>query len=101
MWEPGGVFFFFYDLTSIDLSPHYLLLTSVSVAQSANGTDDSLLRGGFHSSPPSSSLMVQLSSIPMLSTCFNKLFSLLQVHHVQVRAKSGFVSCSYRVCPKI
>lgn len=28
--------------------------------------------------------MVQVSSIPMLSACFNKLFSMLQVHHVQV-----------------
>ncbi|XP_050990219.1 baculoviral IAP repeat-containing protein 6 isoform X2 [Labeo rohita] len=63
-----------------------LTSTSPSVAQSANGTDDSLLRGGFHSSPPSSSLMIQPSSIPMLSTCFNKLFSLLQVHHVQLES---------------
>uniref|UniRef100_A0A673KPC9 Dual E2 ubiquitin-conjugating enzyme/E3 ubiquitin-protein ligase BIRC6 n=1 Tax=Sinocyclocheilus rhinocerous TaxID=307959 RepID=A0A673KPC9_9TELE len=63
-----------------------LTSTSPSVAQSANGTDDTLLRGGFHSSPPSSSLMVQPSSIPMLSTCFNKLFSLLQVHHVQLES---------------
>ncbi|XP_016428418.1 baculoviral IAP repeat-containing protein 6-like [Sinocyclocheilus rhinocerous] len=62
-----------------------LTSTSPSVTQSANGTDDSLLRG-FHSSPPSSSLMVQASSIPMLSTCFNKLFSLLQVHHVQLES---------------
>lgn len=71
-------------LTSITPSLHNLFSSHVSVAQSANGTDDSLLRGGFHSSPPPSSLMAQPSSIPMLSTCFNKLFSLLQVHHVQV-----------------
>ncbi|XP_061083476.1 baculoviral IAP repeat-containing protein 6 isoform X4 [Conger conger] len=56
-----------------------------AVSQSANGTDDSLLRG-LHGSPPGSSLMVQSSSIPMLSACFNKLFSMLQVHHVQLES---------------
>ncbi|KAG5831643.1 hypothetical protein ANANG_G00305900 [Anguilla anguilla] len=30
--------------------------------------------------------MVQSSSIPMLSACFNKLFSMLQVHHVQLES---------------
>lgn len=57
----------------------------LSVSQASNGTDDSLLRalhGG--GSPPTSGLMIQPSSIPMLSSCFNKLFSMLQVHHVQV-----------------
>ncbi|XP_029926712.1 baculoviral IAP repeat-containing protein 6 isoform X5 [Myripristis murdjan] len=55
------------------------------VTQASNGTDDSLLRG-LHGggSPPGSTLMVQASSIPMLSACFNKLFSMLQVHHVQL-----------------
>ncbi|KAJ8248503.1 hypothetical protein GJAV_G00242730 [Gymnothorax javanicus] len=62
-----------------------LTSTSPAVSQSANGTDDSLLRG-LHSSPPGSSLMVQSSSIPMLSGCFNKLFSMLQVHHVQLES---------------
>ncbi|XP_035388617.1 baculoviral IAP repeat-containing protein 6 isoform X5 [Electrophorus electricus] len=56
-----------------------------AVPQAANGTDDSLLRG-LHSSPPACSLMVQPSSIPMLSACFNKLFSMLQVHHVQLES---------------
>lgn len=62
-----------------------LLLFWVPVSQNSNGTDDSLLRalhGG--GSPPGSSLLLQPSSIPMLSACFNKLFSMLQVHHVQV-----------------
>uniref|UniRef100_A0A6Q2Z2L0 Dual E2 ubiquitin-conjugating enzyme/E3 ubiquitin-protein ligase BIRC6 n=1 Tax=Esox lucius TaxID=8010 RepID=A0A6Q2Z2L0_ESOLU len=61
-----------------------LTSTSPTVSQASNGTDDSLLRGLHGGSPPGSSLMVQASSIPMLSTCFNKLFSMLQVHHVQV-----------------
>ncbi|XP_037398087.1 baculoviral IAP repeat-containing protein 6 isoform X3 [Pygocentrus nattereri] len=56
-----------------------------AVPQATNGTDDSLLRG-LHSSPPGSALMVQPSSIPMLSACFNKLFSMLQVHHVQLES---------------
>uniref|UniRef100_A0AAV2JLI0 Dual E2 ubiquitin-conjugating enzyme/E3 ubiquitin-protein ligase BIRC6 n=1 Tax=Knipowitschia caucasica TaxID=637954 RepID=A0AAV2JLI0_KNICA len=58
-----------------------------TVSQSSNGTDDSLLRalhGG--SSSPGSSLCLQPSSVPMLSSCFNKLFSLLQVHHVQLES---------------
>uniref|UniRef100_A0A8C7VG54 Baculoviral IAP repeat containing 6 n=1 Tax=Oncorhynchus mykiss TaxID=8022 RepID=A0A8C7VG54_ONCMY len=59
-------------------------LTSTSPA--SNGTDDSLLRGLHGGSPPGSSLMVQASSIPMLSACFNKLFSMLQVHHVQLES---------------
>ncbi|XP_035256804.1 baculoviral IAP repeat-containing protein 6 [Anguilla anguilla] len=62
-----------------------LTSTSPTVSQSANGTDDSLLRG-LHGSPPGSGLMVQSSSIPMLSACFNKLFSMLQVHHVQLES---------------
>uniref|UniRef100_A0A8C7FPJ5 Dual E2 ubiquitin-conjugating enzyme/E3 ubiquitin-protein ligase BIRC6 n=1 Tax=Oncorhynchus kisutch TaxID=8019 RepID=A0A8C7FPJ5_ONCKI len=59
-------------------------LTSTSPA--SNGTDDSLLRGLHGGTPPGSSLMVQASSIPMLSACFNKLFSMLQVHHVQLES---------------
>ncbi|XP_060789215.1 baculoviral IAP repeat-containing protein 6 isoform X6 [Neoarius graeffei] len=54
-------------------------------SQATNGTDDSLLRG-MHGSPPGGSVMVQPSSIPMLSACFNKLFSMLQVHHVQLES---------------
>lgn len=79
-------------LTIFDELHHYgvvwrwrLLLLWVPVSQASNGTDDSLLRalhGG--GSPPGSSLLLQPSSIPMLSACFNKLFSMLQVHHVQV-----------------
>ncbi|KAM3863276.1 dual E2 ubiquitin-conjugating enzyme/E3 ubiquitin-protein ligase BIRC6 [Diretmus argenteus] len=64
-----------------------LTSTSPTVAQASNGTDDSLLRG-LHGggSPPGGSLMIQASSIPMLSACFNKLFSMLQVHHVQLES---------------
>ncbi|KAI9525107.1 Baculoviral IAP repeat-containing protein 6 [Dissostichus eleginoides] len=61
--------------------------SSSTVSQASNGTDDSLLRalhGG--GSPPASCLMIQPSSIPMLSGCFNKLFSMLQVHHVQLES---------------
>ncbi|KAI3362796.1 hypothetical protein L3Q82_001656 [Scortum barcoo] len=64
-----------------------LTSSSSTVSQTSNGTDDSLLRalhGG--GSPPGNSLMVQPSSIPMLSACFNKLFSMLQVHHVQLES---------------
>ncbi|XP_061767077.1 baculoviral IAP repeat-containing protein 6 isoform X1 [Nerophis ophidion] len=64
-------------------------LTSGSSAacQTNNGTDDSLLRALHGSaSPPGSTLIVQPSSIPMLSACFNKLFSMLQVHHVQLES---------------
>ncbi|XP_038601850.1 LOW QUALITY PROTEIN: baculoviral IAP repeat-containing protein 6 [Tachyglossus aculeatus] len=59
--------------------------TSPTLTQSPGGTDDSLLRG---LPPPNqtSQLIIQLSSIPMLSTCFNKLFSMLQVHHVQLES---------------
>uniref|UniRef100_F7FUX9 Dual E2 ubiquitin-conjugating enzyme/E3 ubiquitin-protein ligase BIRC6 n=1 Tax=Ornithorhynchus anatinus TaxID=9258 RepID=F7FUX9_ORNAN len=59
--------------------------TSPTLTQSPGGTDDSLLRG----LPPqnqTNQLIIQLSSIPMLSTCFNKLFSMLQVHHVQLES---------------
>ncbi|XP_036815670.1 baculoviral IAP repeat-containing protein 6 isoform X7 [Oncorhynchus mykiss] len=63
-----------------------LTSTSPTVSQASNGTDDSLLRGLRGGSPPGSSLMVQASSIPMLSACFNKLFSMLQVHHVQMES---------------
>ncbi|KAM4615408.1 dual E2 ubiquitin-conjugating enzyme/E3 ubiquitin-protein ligase BIRC6 [Polymixia lowei] len=64
-----------------------LTSTSSTVAQASNGTDDSLLRGlRGGGSPLGSSLMVQASSIPMLSACFNKLFSMLQVHHVQLES---------------
>uniref|UniRef100_A0AAQ5Y9L2 Dual E2 ubiquitin-conjugating enzyme/E3 ubiquitin-protein ligase BIRC6 n=1 Tax=Amphiprion ocellaris TaxID=80972 RepID=A0AAQ5Y9L2_AMPOC len=64
-----------------------LTSSSSTVSQASNGTDDSLLRalhGG--GSPPGSSLTVQPSSIPILSACFNKLFSMLQVHHVQLES---------------
>ncbi|XP_038816430.1 baculoviral IAP repeat-containing protein 6 [Salvelinus namaycush] len=63
-----------------------LTSTSPAVSKASNGTDDSLLRGLHVGSPPGSSLMVQASSIPMLSACFNKLFSMLQVHHVQLES---------------
>lgn len=57
-----------------------------SVNQASNGTDDCLLRTLHGGGSPSGStgLLAQSSSILMLSACFNKLFSLLQVHHVQV-----------------
>ncbi|RLV98685.1 hypothetical protein DV515_00010556 [Chloebia gouldiae] len=55
------------------------------VTQSPSGTDDSLLRG-LHASNQNAQLIVHLSSIPMLSACFNKLFSMLQVHHVQLES---------------
>ncbi|KAM9726353.1 LOW QUALITY PROTEIN: dual E2 ubiquitin-conjugating enzyme/E3 ubiquitin-protein ligase BIRC6 [Menidia menidia] len=64
-----------------------LTSNSSTMSQPSNGTDDSLLRalhGG--GSPLSGSLMVQPSSIPILSACFNKLFSMLQVHHVQLES---------------
>ncbi|KAL0964404.1 hypothetical protein UPYG_G00323370 [Umbra pygmaea] len=63
-----------------------LTSTSPTVCQASNGTDDSLLRGLHGGSPPGGSVMVQASSIPMLSACFNKLFSMLQVHHVQLES---------------
>ncbi|XP_078085695.1 dual E2 ubiquitin-conjugating enzyme/E3 ubiquitin-protein ligase BIRC6 isoform X6 [Mustelus asterias] len=56
--------------------------TSPTVSQPPPGTDDSMLRG-LHSS---SQLIVPPPSIPMLSACFNKLFSMLQVHHVQLES---------------
>ncbi|XP_071595308.1 dual E2 ubiquitin-conjugating enzyme/E3 ubiquitin-protein ligase BIRC6 isoform X10 [Heliangelus exortis] len=59
--------------------------TSPALSQSPSGTDDSLLRG-LHAANQNSQLIVQLSSIPMLSACFNKLFSMLQVHHVQLES---------------
>uniref|UniRef100_A0A669AXF0 Dual E2 ubiquitin-conjugating enzyme/E3 ubiquitin-protein ligase BIRC6 n=1 Tax=Oreochromis niloticus TaxID=8128 RepID=A0A669AXF0_ORENI len=64
-----------------------LTSSSSTVSQSSNGTDDSLLRA-LHSggSPPNSGLIVQPSSIPILSACFNKLFSMLLVHHVQLES---------------
>uniref|UniRef100_A0A3B3YZP8 UBC core domain-containing protein n=1 Tax=Poecilia mexicana TaxID=48701 RepID=A0A3B3YZP8_9TELE len=63
------------------------LSSSSSTTQPTNGTDDSLLRA-FHSggSPPCSGPTVQPSSVPILSNCFNKLFSMLQVHHVQLES---------------
>ncbi|XP_066552631.1 baculoviral IAP repeat-containing protein 6 isoform X3 [Amia ocellicauda] len=57
----------------------------MQVSQASNGTDDSLLRG-LHVSNQGGQLIVQSSSIPMLSACFNKLFSMLQVHHVQLES---------------
>ncbi|XP_054676660.1 baculoviral IAP repeat-containing protein 6 isoform X5 [Grus americana] len=59
--------------------------TSPTLTQSPSGTDDSLLRG-LHAANQNTQLIVQLSSIPMLSACFNKLFSMLQVHHVQLES---------------
>ncbi|XP_072783307.1 dual E2 ubiquitin-conjugating enzyme/E3 ubiquitin-protein ligase BIRC6 isoform X7 [Taeniopygia guttata] len=59
--------------------------TSPTLTQSPSGTDDSLLRG-LHAANQNAQLLVQLSSIPMLSVCFNKLFSMLQVHHVQLES---------------
>ncbi|XP_055582229.1 baculoviral IAP repeat-containing protein 6 isoform X6 [Falco cherrug] len=59
--------------------------TSPTLTQSPSGTDDSLLRG-LHAASQNAQLIVQLSSIPMLSACFNKLFSMLQVHHVQLES---------------
>ncbi|XP_041333042.1 baculoviral IAP repeat-containing protein 6 [Pyrgilauda ruficollis] len=59
--------------------------TSPTLSQSPSGTDDSLLRG-LHAANQNAQLIVQLSSIPMLSACFNKLFSMLQVHHVQLES---------------
>ncbi|GCB61656.1 dual E2 ubiquitin-conjugating enzyme/E3 ubiquitin-protein ligase BIRC6 isoform X1 [Scyliorhinus torazame] len=56
--------------------------TSPTVSQPPPGTDDSMLRG-LHSL---SQLIVPPPSIPMLSACFNKLFSMLQVHHVQLES---------------
>uniref|UniRef100_A0A8C3T0R3 Dual E2 ubiquitin-conjugating enzyme/E3 ubiquitin-protein ligase BIRC6 n=1 Tax=Chelydra serpentina TaxID=8475 RepID=A0A8C3T0R3_CHESE len=59
--------------------------TSPTLTQSPSGTDDSLLRG-LHAANQTNQLIIQLSSIPMLSVCFNKLFSMLQVHHVQLES---------------
>ncbi|XP_042645627.1 baculoviral IAP repeat-containing protein 6 isoform X8 [Tyto alba] len=59
--------------------------TSPTLTQSPSGTDDSLLRG-LHAANQNAQLIVQLSSVPMLSACFNKLFSMLQVHHVQLES---------------
>ncbi|XP_048340127.1 baculoviral IAP repeat-containing protein 6 isoform X2 [Sphaerodactylus townsendi] len=59
--------------------------TSPTLTQSPSGTDDSLLRG-LHTASQNNQFIIQLSSIPMLSTCFNKLFSMLQVHHVQLES---------------
>ncbi|XP_056423373.1 baculoviral IAP repeat-containing protein 6 isoform X3 [Hyla sarda] len=59
--------------------------SSPTLSQPSGGTDDSLLRG-LHASSQANHLIVQLSSIPMLSACFNKLFSMLQVYHVQLES---------------
>ncbi|XP_054979502.1 baculoviral IAP repeat-containing protein 6 isoform X7 [Sorex araneus] len=59
--------------------------TSPAFSQSPTGTDDSLL-GGLQAANQSSQLIIQLSSVPMLNVCFNKLFSMLQVHHVQLES---------------
>ncbi|XP_044308535.1 baculoviral IAP repeat-containing protein 6 isoform X5 [Varanus komodoensis] len=59
--------------------------TSPTLTQSPSGTDDSLLRG-LHVPNQNNQFIIQLSSIPMLSVCFNKLFSMLQVHHVQLES---------------
>ncbi|XP_060609978.2 baculoviral IAP repeat-containing protein 6 isoform X2 [Anolis sagrei] len=61
--------------------------TSPTLSQSPSGTDDSLLRGLQTQNPnQNNQFIIQLSSIPMLSACFNKLFSMLQVHHVQLES---------------
>ncbi|XP_072565882.1 dual E2 ubiquitin-conjugating enzyme/E3 ubiquitin-protein ligase BIRC6 isoform X5 [Paramormyrops kingsleyae] len=62
-----------------------LTASSPAVTQASSGTDDALLRG-LQPSSQGGGLMVQVSSIPMLSACFNKLFSMLQVHHVQLES---------------
>uniref|UniRef100_A0A8D0MRX5 Dual E2 ubiquitin-conjugating enzyme/E3 ubiquitin-protein ligase BIRC6 n=1 Tax=Sus scrofa TaxID=9823 RepID=A0A8D0MRX5_PIG len=59
--------------------------TSPTLSQSPTGTDDSLL-GGLQAANQSNQLIIQLSSVPMLNVCFNKLFSMLQVHHVQLES---------------
>ncbi|KAL4694317.1 hypothetical protein H8959_013582, partial [Pygathrix nigripes] len=59
--------------------------TSPTLSQSPTGTDDSLL-GGLQAANQTSQLIIQLSSVPMLNVCFNKLFSMLQVHHVQLES---------------
>uniref|UniRef100_H3CIY4 Dual E2 ubiquitin-conjugating enzyme/E3 ubiquitin-protein ligase BIRC6 n=1 Tax=Tetraodon nigroviridis TaxID=99883 RepID=H3CIY4_TETNG len=65
-----------------------LTSSSSTVNQASNGTDDCLLRTlqGGGSPPGSAGPVLQSSSVPMLSACFNKLFSLLQVHHVQLES---------------
>ncbi|XP_028983369.1 baculoviral IAP repeat-containing protein 6 isoform X2 [Betta splendens] len=72
-----------------------------TVSQASSGTDDSLLRalhGG--GSPTGSSLIIQPSSIPILSACFNKLFSMLQVHHVQLESLLQlWLTLSLNTCP--
>ncbi|XP_053567827.1 baculoviral IAP repeat-containing protein 6 isoform X7 [Bombina bombina] len=59
--------------------------SSPTLSQPSSGTDDSLLRG-LHAASQANQLIIQSSSIPMLSACFNKLFSMLQVHHVQLES---------------
>ncbi|KAK7805942.1 hypothetical protein U0070_003808 [Myodes glareolus] len=59
--------------------------TSPTFSQSPTGTDDSLL-GSLQATNQNSQLIIQLSSVPMLNVCFNKLFSMLQVHHVQLES---------------
>uniref|UniRef100_F7ALH1 Dual E2 ubiquitin-conjugating enzyme/E3 ubiquitin-protein ligase BIRC6 n=1 Tax=Xenopus tropicalis TaxID=8364 RepID=F7ALH1_XENTR len=59
--------------------------SSPVLSQPTSGTDDSLLRG-MHVSNQANKILVQSSSLPMLSVCFNKLFSMLQVHHVQLES---------------
>ncbi|XP_018118497.1 baculoviral IAP repeat-containing protein 6 isoform X2 [Xenopus laevis] len=59
--------------------------SSPVLSQPTSGTDDSLLRG-MHVPNQGNMLLVQSSSLPMLSACFNKLFSMLQVHHVQLES---------------
>ncbi|XP_012868979.1 PREDICTED: baculoviral IAP repeat-containing protein 6, partial [Dipodomys ordii] len=62
-----------------------LTSTSPTLSQSPSGTDDSLL-GGLQAANPTNQLIIQSSSVPMLNVCFNKLFSMLQVHHVQLES---------------
>nr|XP_033791570.1 baculoviral IAP repeat-containing protein 6 isoform X2 [Geotrypetes seraphini] len=58
---------------------------SPTLSQTASGTDDSLLRG-LHVPSQTSQVIMQSSSVPILSACFNKLFSMLQVHHIQLES---------------
>lgn len=59
--------------------------TFPTLSHSVSGTDDSQLRD-LHASSQSSQQILQTSSLPMLSACFNKLFSMLQIHHVQLES---------------
>ncbi|KAL6067514.1 hypothetical protein STEG23_018218, partial [Scotinomys teguina] len=59
--------------------------TSPAFSQSPTAADDSLL-GSLQATNQNSQFLLQSSSVPMLNACFNKLFSMLQVHHVQLES---------------